>query len=88
MEVKRQLPGALGVFVLPPDEATLLKRLRGRGRDSEDVVAGRFAQAQAEIAQARASGAYDCFIVNDDLETAVRQTLDAVRERLAYASRA
>lgn len=81
--VKRQLPQALGIFILPPDDATLRTRLRGRGRDTDDVIARRLAQAHAEIAAARASGAYEFYIVNDNLQAAVKQALTAVHDRLA-----
>lgn len=82
--VKRQLPQALGIFILPPDDAALRQRLQARGRDAQDVVDRRLAQAQAEINAARQSRAYDYFIINDDLETAVQQALAAIRQRLAH----
>ena len=80
-DVKLRMPGAFGVFVLPPSEETLLKRLRARGREDEAAIMRRFAEAQKEIAFAKSSGVYDAFIVNDDLEIAIDQLCDLVRSR-------
>jgi guanylate kinase len=76
-----RLPAALGVFVLPPSEETLLKRLRARGREDEIAIERRFAEAQKEILFAKSSGVYDAFLVNDDLEIAIDQLCDLVRGR-------
>jgi len=74
--VKSLMPGALAMFILPPSEEELLRRLRDRKRESEAQIQKRFSAAKDEIARAKASGAYDALIVNDDLDDAVR---DAVR---------
>lgn len=81
--VKHHLPGALAVFILPPDEQVLLDRLRARRREPEEIIQRRFAQARQEIAAAQAGGVYDAFIVNADLDDAIRRTLEHVRARLA-----
>jgi guanylate kinase len=80
-DVKTRMPSAFGVFVLPPSEETLLRRLRARGREDEAAILRRFAEAQKEIAFAKSSGVYDAFIVNDDLEIAIDQLCDLVRSR-------
>lgn len=81
--VKAKMPGALGVFILPPSEEVLLERLRARKRESEEVIQRRYAEARREIASARECGAYDVFIVNDTLEVAIEETLGAVRTERA-----
>ncbi|MBT8487161.1 MAG: guanylate kinase, partial [Phycisphaerae bacterium] len=81
LQVKQGAPDAFMVFIEPPDEETLLARLRARGRDDEDAIARRFAEARSEIALARESGRYDVFIVNDDLERAQRDTCARIAER-------
>ncbi|MEK9670991.1 MAG: guanylate kinase [Rhodospirillaceae bacterium] len=58
----------VSVFILPPSIEELDKRLRGRGSDSEDVVAGRMARAKSEVSHYEE---YDYIIVNDDLDRAV-----------------
>lgn len=84
IKVKQQMPGAFGLFIMPPSEQTLLDRLRLRKREGEDEILRRFAEATREIAQAKSCNVYDRFIVNDELERAIKDSLDAVhgeRER-------
>jgi guanylate kinase len=74
--------GSFGLFVEPPDEAELLRRLRGRGRDDEATIERRFQKAKHEIARAHSCGAYDAFIMNDELDHAVEQAIELVRHEL------
>jgi guanylate kinase len=55
------------VFVIPPSVEALGERLRGRGQDSEEVIRGRLARAEAEMAHAIE---YQHVIVNDRLDSA------------------
>ena len=71
MSVKRQMPEAFALFVLPPSEDTLLQRLRARARESEEVIQRRFAKAREEIATAQTCGVYDVLLVNRLLNDAV-----------------
>jgi guanylate kinase len=75
------MPDAFMMFVLPPSDEELLRRLRGRGRDSDDAIQRRFDEAKREITTARASGQYDAFIVNDDLKHAIDQACELVEKR-------
>jgi guanylate kinase len=68
--------------VLAPTEEELLERLRARKRDSEEVIQKRFARAREEMTEARRCGVYERFIVNDELERAKREAIDAVRARM------
>jgi guanylate kinase len=71
------------VFLLPPSIEELEQRLRGRGTDSEEVIAGRMARAKAEISH---WDGYDYVVINDDVEACfgkVRAILDAERLRRA-----
>ncbi len=79
--VKRQIPSAFGLFILPPSEDALLSRLRSRKRESEELIQKRFGQARNEIEAARASGVYDAFLVNDDVQRAIAEAVDAVQSR-------
>jgi len=81
LQVKEEMPDSFMIFVLPPSDGDLLKRLRGRGRDSEEAIQRRFAVAKAEIATAQQSNAYDAFIVNDDLEKAIGEAGALVQDR-------
>lgn len=72
----RQMRAALpkdvvGVFILPPSAEELEWRLRGRGQDSEAVIARRMAEAQSEMSHAPE---FDHVLINEDFEAAVAAT--------------
>lgn len=66
--VMKKVPDAVSVFILPPDKETLIARLRGRGTESEEVIAKRVDRAMEELDAAKE---YRYRVVNDDLDTAV-----------------
>lgn len=76
--VKRAMPSALSVFILPPNEETLFTRLNGRGREPEEAIRRRFDEATKEIAAARTGEFYDAFVVNDDLDRAIAEVIRLV----------
>jgi len=57
------------VFILPPSRDVWLKRLNGRGTDSEEVIKVRLESAEKEIKEIRD---FQYLVINDDLETAVK----------------
>ena len=75
-QLKRTLPQACFVFLLPPSRAALESRLRGRGSETEESIALRMAAARRELAQANW---FDLWIINDDLEEAYADLLAAYR---------
>lgn len=77
-QVKARMPDAFGIFILPPSEDELLRRLQNRKRESEDLIAKRFAEAQHEIREAKACDVYDEFIVNEKLEDAIHEAVRLV----------
>ena len=77
-QVKERIPEALAVFILPPSEEELLRRLRERKREGEAQIQKRFAEARREIEAARAYGIYDAMIVNTDLDDAIERTVELV----------
>ena len=81
-QVRAKRPDALGLFILPPSDETLLRRLRDRKREDEAQIKRRFAKAKDEIARARAGGVYDHYIVNDSLDEAIERAIGLVRDRL------
>ena len=66
-QLRKNMPDARFLFILPPSMEELERRLRGRGLDSEEVILRRLANARAEMQEAPH---YDALIVNDDLDTA------------------
>lgn len=87
VQVKRQIPDAFAIFILPPSEETLLERLRARKREDESAIQRRFAQARREIESARASGVYDHFLVNSDLERTIADAVALVQTERARRRR-
>jgi guanylate kinase len=67
-QIKRSIPEAISIFVLPPDRKSLEFRLRKRGQDSEEVIHRRLATASREIEN---YWKYDYILVNDRLEDSV-----------------
>lgn len=83
INVKRAIGGAFCLFVLPPSEEELLRRLRARGREDETTIQRRFGAAQHEISVARSCGVYDRFLVNSILPETVKEAIDVVGGELA-----
>lgn len=57
----------VSVFILPPSIAELEQRLRGRGQDPDEVIAGRMARSLDEISR---WSEYDYVLVNRDIDAA------------------
>ncbi len=55
------------IFIMPPDIGTLEQRLRGRGKDSDDVIRKRLRNAVREMER---QGEYRYSIMNDSLDKA------------------
>ncbi|MGA2233313.1 MAG: guanylate kinase [Tepidisphaeraceae bacterium] len=81
LQVRNQYPNALLIFILPPDEPTLLQRLKDRGRDSAEEISRRFRAAKREIDMARGAKAFDFWVINDEVERAVREICEIVQKR-------
>ena len=82
-QVHEKMPGAVTIFIAPPSLEVLEKRLRGRGTDTEEAIAGRLERARQEYHEA---DFYDYLIVNDDLERsahALNAIIDASHWRFA-----
>ena len=76
MQVKEKFPHCVTIFVAPPSLESLEQRLRNRGTDSEELIKRKLQDALREMAKIPE---YDYLIVNEDLDTAVRQ-LQAILE--------
>ncbi|MDD4890763.1 MAG: guanylate kinase [Phycisphaerae bacterium] len=87
LQVRKRCPDAVTIFIMPPSleawRESLRSRLTRRGMDVPAEIEHRLAEASAEITLAKESGAYKYFVVNDDLETAVRQLVGIIKKELA-----
>jgi len=68
-QIKRKLPDAVSIFILPPNRSELEKRLRERGQDREEVIQRRLDAATREIEN---YDKYDYILVNDQLVDSVK----------------
>ncbi len=57
------------IFILPPSRKVWLKRLRGRGTDSDEVIKVRLESAEKEIKEIKD---FEYLVINDELEAAVK----------------
>ncbi len=73
-QVRRLMPEAKCIFILPPSRGTLRKRLVQRGQDSGEVIEHRMSQAINEISH---YPEFDYLVVNEDFDTALRD-LEAI----------
>lgn len=67
-QVRMKKPSVTTIFISPPSRQELENRLRGRGQDSEEVIAERMAQAQGECSHFEE---FDYIVINDNFEQAL-----------------
>ncbi|HJV47693.1 MAG TPA: guanylate kinase [Geothrix sp.] len=80
LNLRRAIPDARMIFILPPSAEALERRLRSRGKDTDEQIGIRLRHARHEL---ELYHAYDYLILNDDLELAYQQF-----ESIVYATRA
>jgi guanylate kinase len=75
-QLKKRIPNAVSIFILPPSRDILEQRLRSRSQDAEAVIRRRLADAAKEI---RDYELYDYVLVNNDLDEAAETLKGIVR---------
>ena len=75
-QVRKLMPDAIGIFILPPTWELLRERLVGRGQDAPEVIARRLSAARSEM---RRVDEFDYVIINNDFAAAVEDFLAVVR---------
>jgi len=70
LQVKNKMPEAILVFIMPPSEEELVRRLDRRGTESDRELEERIRNAKREILESKR---YDFIVVNDGLESAVKE---------------
>lgn len=75
-QVKKAMPEAITIFLIPPSLEELERRLRNRGTDSEEKMLKRLARARTELLEKES---YDHTIVNDDVDRAAREILTIMK---------
>ena len=73
-QVRESMPACVSIFILPPSHDELVRRLRSRGTDSDEVIERRLRDALSDMAH---WDEFDYVVINDNLDTAVAD-LEAV----------
>ncbi len=68
IKIKKQIPSAISIYILPPSLEELKNRLIDRGLDTKEVINKRISNAENELKFSRFS---DFTIVNDDYDIAL-----------------
>ncbi len=80
LNVKKNYPGGIYIFITPPDMETLRQRLVGRGTENSEEIARRVDAAELELSK---QNEYDYIVVNDVLEETVKTVKDIIKTRSA-----
>ena len=88
LAIKKKVPDAILIYMLPPGAEILRQRLKGRGTETEEVIAKRMRRAAQE---AHSVEEYDYVIVNEEvdecaanLHTLIRAQRQRVRSNLPF----
>ena len=76
-QVRKSMPGATLIFIMPPSMEELERRLRGRGDTSEEQIRLRLDRASWEMEQRTW---YDHVVVNDDVDRCAEEILKIIAE--------
>jgi guanylate kinase len=82
-QVRKRLPEAVQIFILPPSRSELEARLRKRATDSPEAIARRLAESVSEMSHWRE---FDFVVVNRDFDEAL-EALEAIFDGRGQASR-
>jgi guanylate kinase len=66
-QIRKKMPEAVFIYILPPAVSALRTRLIRRGTDSDEVIQRRMTQVEEQLS---GCGEYDYLVVNDELEEA------------------
>lgn len=77
LQVKKAYPDCVTIFIAPPSFEELQARLRGRGTESDEVIAERLKTAEHEL---QSQSLFDYVVINDDLDRAVKEVLSIIAE--------
>lgn len=81
--VRKAIPEALSIFIIPPSMEELERRLRGRGTETEESFQKRFETAKQELSRACE---YDYVVINDNIDLCAEQIVKILEsEKLRYS---
>ena len=74
-KIRKKMPEAVSIFIMPPSFEELKKRLSGRGTETEEIINQRLDAALEEIKRAEE---YDYIVVNGQLDLAVEDIIKII----------
>lgn len=74
--IRKKLPSAVSIFIMPPSFEELERRLSKRGTESAEIIQKRMNEAIGEIKRATE---YDYVVVNGDIDTAVDDIISVIK---------
>ncbi len=74
-QIKRLVPDSITIMLIPPSVSVLEERLRGRGTETELIMANRLARAKEEI---KLAPTYDYVVVNEN--NGVEKCAETIRD--------
>lgn len=77
-QVRRLLPDAVSIFILPPSLEALRERLIGRATDDLSIIERRMSQAVNEMSH---YGEFDYLVINDEFDLALRDLQTIIRSQ-------
>ena len=83
LNIKKKVPEAILIYMLPPSAKTLKERLTGRGTETEEVILKRMKRAAEEAAGVEQ---YDYIIVNEDADECAQELNCLIRAQRLRAS--
>ena len=84
LNIKKKVPEAILIYMLPPSAKTLKERLTGRGTETEEVILKRMKRAAEEAVGVEQ---YDYIIVNEDADECAQELNCLIRaQRLRAGS--
>lgn len=83
LQVRKIMPDAVLVFIEPPSEEELERRLRGRGSELEDSIYERMETAKIELLSKME---YDISFVNDDIDETVAKVAEFIKQTTKLGS--
>lgn len=75
LQIRKKMPDAIAIFILPPSSATLRDRLTNRNQDDQQKIVQRLQQAKVEVSHYTE---YDYLLVNDDFTLALQQLIEII----------
>ncbi len=83
-QVRKRIPDAISIFILPPSREALHERLQGRGQDNEEIIERRMRDAVSESSHYSES---DYLIINDDFTAALDELSQLIVSQRLQTSR-